>query len=350
MSNINYETFLSWAINHFGAENIRIRKGEILTHSPFCEDQRFNLWLRPDGGKKNRENGVFRCWKTDRRGSLVKLVSDLDNIPYEEAEELLGGNSTLRQLEQQIHEMFGAKTWEIPEITEPVPEPLQGIDLPPHTYLIDDLSKNHPFRQAAEEHLASRSIPTEGLYVCTRGDYKNRIIIPYYDQDGDLVYWNARTLSSRDDVPKYIKPNDENLDQTLVLYMQRHPKKGERIYLTEGEFDAMSLTLSGLCGVGCGGKFLSDVQINMIRPFIPIIATDNDEKKRDAGLEALLTIGGRLLEKGFGEVYYIRPPVGFKDWNALLHVKGADRLREYVVKHTKPFTNWTKNELICNHL
>jgi hypothetical protein len=348
MSQIDYDSFLSWATSHFGAENIRLRKDEILTHSPFCDDHRFNLWMRPDGGKKNRENGVFRCWKTDKHGSLVKLVSELDHIPFEEAEELLGGNSSLRQLEEQIHKMFGASTWVVPD-EAPVPAPL-AIDLPPHTYLIDDLSKNHPFRQAAESYLLGRSISTDGLYVCIKGEYKNRIVIPYHDEEGDLIYWNARTLSNREEVPKYMKPDDESLDQTLLLYMQRHPKKGSRVYLTEGEFDAMSLTLAGLCGVGCGGKHLSEFQIEMIRPYIPVIATDNDDKKRDAGLEALITIGTRLREKGFPEVHYIRPPVHFKDWNDLMHTRGVNAVHSYIIKHTKLFTSWTKNELTVNRL
>lgn len=347
---ICYDTFLQWATNRFGAENIRIRKDEILTHTPFCEDHRFNLWMRPDGGKKHRENGVFRCWKTDRRGSLVKLVSELDHIPFEEAEELLGGSSSLRQLEEQIHQMFGASTWKVPDVMPATPTAPQAIDLPPHTYLIDDLAKSNPFRQAAEAHLIGRSIPTDGLYVCTKGEYKNRIVIPYYDREGDLVYWNARTLSCREDVVKYMKPSNKGLDQTLVLYMQRYPNKGEKVHITEGEFDCMTLTLSGFCGVGCGGKFLSEAQIEMIRDYVPVLCLDNDEGKRDAGLEALIAIGTRLLEKGFPKVLFVRPPVNYKDWNALLHARGVELIHSYIDKHTKLFTSWTKNELVANHL
>lgn len=350
MSNVDYDSFLKWATDHFGAENIRIKKEEILTHSPFCDDSTFNLWMNPNGGKKGLENGAFRCWKTDRSGSLVKLVSELDHIPYDEAEQIICGSNSLRSLEEQINKLFGiANPWDNAP-TEPVIPSLPPVELPPNTYLIEDLAQNNPFRQAAERHLKGRSIPVAGLYVCIKGEYKNRIVIPYHDKDGDLIYWNARTLSDRDDIPKYMKPDDEKLDQTLILYMSRQPNKGERVYLTEGEFDAMSLNLSGLCGIACGGKSLSETQIEMLRDYIPVIATDNDQKTRDAGLEALVTIGDRLLVKGFRHVYYVRPPMGFKDWNALLHARGSAVVKQYIEKYTKPFTSGTRAELAANHL
>jgi DNA primase len=342
---VDYDTFLHWAKDHFGEENIRIKKSEILTHSPFCDDHTYNLWMRPDGGKKEREKGVFRCWKTDTKGSLVKLVSDLDNIPYEEAEELLCGTISLRQLEKKLHEFYGSPVE--PTIVIPKPHP---VDLPPYTYLIEDLSQNHHYRQLAEKYLAARAIPSSDLYVCIKGDYKNRIVIPYYDDEGDMIYWNARTLSRRDDVIKYMKPDDESIDPTRFLYMKKHPKAGSTIHLTEGEFDAMSLNLAGFYGAACGGKSLHGNQIEILRKFKVVIATDNDAKQRDAGLEALVTIGNSLLEKGFPEVFYVRPPVGYKDWNALLSSKGSHIVKSYIDKHTKTFNRWTEIALTSNHM
>ncbi len=346
MSNVDYDIFLGWATDRFGADNIRLRKDEILTHSPFCEDFKFNLWMRPDGGKQKRPNGVFRCWKTDRHGSLVKLVSELDRISYDDAEEMLCGGSSLRALEAQIHEYFGVRNpWGDP-VTAPEPPAIPMIDLPLHTYRINDLSSQHPHRIEALRILGERHLPSDGLYVCTQGKYRDRIIIPYLDEEGRIVYWNARTMLDRDDIPKYMKPEDDSVDNTQLLYWSRRPNRGETLYLTEGEFDAMSLTLCGLCGVAYGGgKTLSDTQVELLRPHHVVIATDNDEKKQDAGRIALLGIGENLLSKGINKVGYIRPPRGYKDWNKLMEKTNRDTVKQYILDHTKQFTPWTRNEL-----
>lgn len=348
---VNQDVFLKWVVGHFGSDNIRIKgNGEILANSPYTpeEDRGRNLWMNPSGGKRKLEGGAFRCWKTDKMGSLVWLVSDLDNIGYEDAEEMLCGITSLRRLEREVEEFFGGVPVSEPYVLD---DSHPSIDLPPHTYLISNLSKNHPYRQKSEEYLEERKIPIEGLHVCIRGDYTNRIVIPYYDRTGGLIYYNARTMSKKEGVIKYMKPEDETVDQTKILYFRDWPENGMKVYITEGEFDAMSLNISGMYGVACGGKHLSGEQIESIRRFVPVIATDNDEgKKRNSGLEALITIGNGLLDNLFKEVYYIRPPKGYKDWNALLQAKGPESLRLYAQKFTKPFTTSTEGLLRTNNL
>lgn len=355
MSNVDYDTFLQWATDKFGPENLRIRNNEIKTHSPFTADvdKGFHLWMNPAGGKNERPNGAFRCWKTDRRGSLVKLVSELDHVPWDVAEEMLCGGSALRRLEAEMHGIIArADPWgtgaQAPaEEHEPGPTP---VSLPPHAYRITDLSASNEHRQAAEAYLSGRKLPPDDFYVCTRGPYRNRIVIPYHDEDGDIVYWNARYFGKRDDVDKYMKPEDEDVDRTCLLFAPAWSRPGERVHITEGEFDAVSLSLAGLRAVACGGKHLHDAQIERLRGRIPVLATDNDAKARDAGLEALLDMGERLVAKGFGEVHYVRPPVGYKDWNELLQKRGPDTLRAYVERHTKPFGSWTRQALRFQHL
>lgn len=343
---VDYETFLQWATDRFGPENIKIQKDEIKTHSIFAEDHKFHLWMNPTGGKSSRpELGSYRCWYTDRMGSLVSLVSIVDKIPYDEAEELICGSSSLRALEKKVDEFYRVKAEEPLPIQYLVNE---GLELPPHTFGLDEISRYNKYGIRAIRYLESRKIPTNGLHVCIDGDYKNRVIIPYYDSEGRLVYYNARTLSTNPSVLRYMKPDNPVYKQEDVLFMPVWPRNGSKIYLTEGELDAISLNVAELIGGAFGGKSLSDLQMEMLRRrnYIPVLALDNDEEKKiDSGREALIKIGDKLLANGFGEVYYVRPPKGYKDWNKLLELKNKELVKAYIEKFEQPYNSWTAHTL-----
>jgi DNA primase len=338
---LDFDTFLRWATNKFGAENIRFRGNEICTHSMFAdEDHKFHLWMNPSGGKKGLKGGAYRCWKTDKRGSLIALVAHLDRIDYEEAEELLTGTTSLRALEKKLEEYFGCQG----DVDyNDVPEIKQRLELPLYTYLIEDLSSSHGFRVRAEAYLEKRKIPTDGLYVCIKGDYRNRIVIPYYNSEGDLIYFNARTMDTNPKALRYMKPDSDEIKQNEILYMKEWPRKGSQVYITEGEFDAMTLNLCGLYGTACGGKFLSQSQVELLRPYVPVLATDGDI----SGKKALVSIGTELQARGFEKVYYVRPPKNYKDWNAVLEKHSPETIKDYITKNQKIFTQWTQEKFLA---
>jgi DNA primase len=289
--------------------------------------------MNPSGGKKNLEGGAYRCWKTDAMGSLVSLVAECDNIPYDEAEELLLGSATsLRSLENKLHKFFEQGPDPVDEVVE---TPRQEIELPEYSFLIDRMMPSNFWRLRAKNYLNNRKIPSMGLYVCTDGEHKNRIIVPYYDREGSLIFWNGRTMSDNKKVLRYAKP--KHGDQANVLYMTEWPKPGEKVYLMEGEFDAITLGMADLAGCACGGKYLSANQIEMLRGYEIVLAFDAD----DPGLEALINIGNSLLESGFSRVSYVRPPVIYKDWNKLLQVRNLQTVRAYVERFEKRFTSNT---------
>jgi hypothetical protein len=342
---VDYDAFLSWAENKFGKENIKFRRGnrEICTHSMFVEeDHKFHLWMNPDGGNKGRENGAYRCWKSTppRTGSLVGLVSELDGISYEQAEELICNSPSLRTLEQKVHRLFESYS---EERTIPV-ESNDSINLPLFTQRIDDMEEGG-WKEKAVAYLTNRKVPTEGLYVCTGGDFKNRIVIPYYDSHGRMIYFNARTMSKDDKVLKYMKPDGTDIQQSDLLYFPKWPRPGEKVLLMEGEFDSKSIHLAGFYAAACGGKSLSDQQIQLLRGYIPVLAFDTDKSGQDVGRQAMVSIGKKLLENGFPEVYYIRPPRQYKDWNKVHQERGLAVLHKYVEANQRRFGAWTEDHL-----
>jgi DNA primase len=128
--------------------------------------------------------------------------------------------------------------------------------------------------------------------------------------------------------------------------MTEWPTTNSQVFIMEGEFDAMTLKLAGYVGCACGGKFMSDSQIELIRPYEPVLAFDAD----NAGLEAMLNIGNLLLERGFPKVYYVRPPRSYKDWNGLLVNKDIEIVKMYIEKYKKIFTKDTQAILLSHKI
>lgn len=348
---VNFETFLNWAKNKFGEENIKIKNTphgtEICTHSFFAhekgiEDSKFHLCMNPSGGVSKRpERGSYRCWKTNAMGSLVKLVANCDHISYEEAEERICGISTLRQLEERCHNLFETKT----EVS--VTKKTKKVEFPPNTYEIDSLPESHFMRLRAKNYLENRKIPTNGFHVCVAGEYANRIIIPYYNREGSLIWYNGRLMSDSQGVLRYLKCKSDGVNHDDVLYMSDWPAAGSKVYLMEGEFDAKTLGLCGMTGCAVGGKSLSKAQLEMIKQYQLVLAFDSD----DSGYEANNNIGSDLLNYGYEKnITYVRPPKEYKDWNKLYKEKNADVVKWFINKYTKNFTPDTPNELRFNRL
>lgn len=346
---VDFDLFYEWAQDHFGEENIKIKKTshgvEICTNSVWSEskigktDSKFHLWMNTSGGKsKHPEFGSYRCWLTDEMGSLVGLVCKLSGIDWEEAESRICGTTSLRVLEQRVHDFFGST-----DFVDVVVKESKNIDLPKSSYLINELLPNNLMRNRAEKYLADRKIPIDDMYVCIAGDFKNRIVIPYYNSDNELIYYNSRIMDEKNKM-RYRKCDSVNKES--VLYMTNWPKPKTKIYIMEGEFDAISLKLSGLVGCACGGKYLSDKQIDLIKNYEPVLAFDSD----NAGLQAMVDIGSSLLEKGFPKISYVRPPKVYKDWNKLLKEKNVETVYEYIKRFEKPFTSFTSDILLSNKI
>lgn len=350
---VDFDLFYDWSKEYFGEENIKLKNTshgvEICTNSIWSEakigkvDVKNHLWMNPSGGKsKNPEIGSYRCWLTDQKGSLVGLVSNLEHISWDEAETLICGTASLRMLEQKVHEFFGSKE-DLEIQIQPISIVENKLELPYSSYLIDSNS-THFLKIKAKEYLEKRKIPTTGFYFCVAGDYKNRIIIPYYDGQDNLIFFNARLISEKKDVLRYLKA--KNVNQEEVLYVPKWPKKGSKIYVMEGEFDAKSLELCGLFSAACGGKYLTDTQIELIRDYNPVLSFDAD----GAGLRSTIDVGNTLLEKGFTNIRYIRPPKAYKDWNKLLVQRNEQVIIDYINRFEKPFTIDTESILLSNHI
>lgn len=341
---VEYAEFLKWAESRFS--DVVVSGDEIKLNSIFVEDYKHHLWCNPAGGKNEREHGVYHCWKSGERGTLVNLVKQVDKCTYDEALELLGTDSGLADLEQRLEEFMAAQQ-PFSAISEPEPE--NKLAYPEGTLPITSLPNSNFWRVESETYLLGRKLNPHDYLICTTDkDYKNRIVIPYFDKDCKLIYWNARFLNDSDKVAKYLGPDKAcGVGKGDVIYMAGNwPPMGARLYLTEGEFDAKSLAQAGFYAAALGGKDITERQIELIRDFIPVLAFDNDfGKKVDAGGEAVLSVGDKLKQAGFKSVYFVRPPTTYKDWNAMLVDTSHRLINAYVLQHVKPYSFETRIQM-----
>jgi DNA primase len=317
---IDFNTFLGWAKETFG-EDILVSKNEIRINSPFSSgDTGYHMWCNPSGGKKKVKHGVFRCFKSEKKGSLISLVMQVDNCGYELALEKLNGEYI--DLSKDI-DFFNEDFEEEKEEKEKI------IKFPEFCCKID--SANYYWKKHATNYLTERKIPTTDFYICYDGVYKNRILIPYWNENKELIYWNTRALGNSK--LRYRGPEKEiGVGKSDVLYFPKQFEKGSLLYITEGEFDAYSLCLCGLNAVACGGKSLSDKQAIKLSEYKIALSLDTDK----AGLEALPTMVEKLEMYGVTNIMLIRPAVGYKDWNEMLKALGPKVVYNYVGINKKP--------------
>lgn len=335
---IDYDSFVKWCEDKFDGQVITKGK-EVKINSIFTADHKYHLWCSVEGGKYKREDGVYHCWKTGNKGTLMGLVMQVEGCTYQEAQDILEGGTSIRVLEEKLHEFFENKQ-------NTVSRPESKIKLPEETYPICDLSYLH--RREAEDYITNRRLQIDGLYYCTGGEYRSRIVIPYYDQDGKLIYFNARHVGKSK--LRYMGPPKTcGVGKSDVLFAQKWPPPGSKVYLTEGEFDAMTLNVCGMFGIACGGKNLSDKQLEMLRPYKVCLALDADDtivESASPGLQGMMEMGRKLLSI-FVPTTFVRPPKQFKDWNKMLIVLNAEIVSAYIEKCEKPFDPLTIEQLMC---
>lgn len=326
--NIDFDKFAKWATARFGEENVLVKGKEIRINTIFePDDSSYHLWCSPSGGKKKRKFGVFHCFKTDKKGSLVKLVQIVDSCDREDAISTLQGRTSIHDLEQRLEEIFKQQD------LEHTPEPIKSdFTLPPACELISDLGSNNWWRRKAEEYLSARKIPIDGLYICTDDKYKARIIIPYYDRQGKLIYWNGRHIGKSK--CKYLGPPKEvGVGKEDVVYMAgKWPQPGEIVYLCEGEFNAKSLYLAEFNAAACGGKNMSEKQALLLGEYRIVLCLDRD-KAGKAGTTKMSSIITSLAGINRDKLMYVIPPKGYNDWNDVLVRNSAELLHHYILKN-----------------
>lgn len=323
---VDYNKFVDWAQSRFSA--VDLHGNEVCVNSIYTDDQKKKLWCNPSGGKNRVRFGVFHCWKTNKKGTLVSLVMEVDRCSKNKALETLGiqFDSKLPIDDIDFDIVFEEENFELDFEKEQ-----KELSLPPFCHKIN-VAPQHWYENA-NRFLNARKIPSDDFYICTQGKYEGRIIIPYYNSKNKLVYFNGRTIMGHQ--LRYKGPEKEiGVGKSDVIYFPKFPPPGRTVYLCEGEFDAYALNLCGFEAAACGGKYISEKQSVILSPYKVVLAMDSDE----AGQQSMPAIYNKILQYNINDdLDFVSPPKVYKDWNEFLIKHDSAIVAAYISMHKKRY-------------
>lgn len=134
----------------------------------------------------------------------------------------------------------------------------------------------------AEQFCKDRLIPEniwKMWFVGVGGKYKDRIIIPFYDDKGNIYWWQGRTLTNQ--IPKYL---NRVANRNNAIYNYYNIDKKRPVIVTEGPIDSVFLENSiAVLGTKIPEKVKEKLdKLNCYYLF------DNDEEGRKISLKYLL--------------------------------------------------------------
>ena len=258
----------------------------------------------------NIDSGLWQCFKTGRTGNFTSFYAHVENVPYFRAQRDLAIKN-FDYLGEDIH-----------------------IDERPHAQLELDTSElypitinsgnsNDPTMLDAWSFLFGRGLfnelyeEEEPFYLCKKGTFQNRIIIPF-TYLGTVFYYQGRSIYG--EKPKYLNPSTEVAPKpSEILYP--YDEEEDLLVVCEGPLDALSLHLRGVNATCTIGSSTSPTQAEMLSTFKGriIMGYDNDE----AGQRGIDKFDRLRKERRMEPFEVCFPPSGHKDWNSA-HIANFD--------------------------
>ena len=211
-SSVNAETKVQWEFN---------------CQSDTCRgDNKYNLAF-------NSDRNVFKCWKCKESGVVHKLA-----YRYGSKDDYSKLKLVLPSINSNQANVFRRKVANHNLTTCPLPE-----GFIPLNKAIKSTMHSLAYNYATEKRMLSRDdIDKFGIGYTEIGAYKNRLIIPSFNQNGDVNYFEARTFLKGNKL-SYYKPDKkvfpkQNVPEKYdIIFNEYNINWDLPIYLVEGVFD-----------------------------------------------------------------------------------------------------------------
>jgi len=208
---------------------------------PLCGDSAKNERKKRFHLDYNGGNPKWNCFNCDAGSkNFISLYCQVLNIDYKTA----------------CEQLFKYDKKKIKERLSPVKvKPATVLNAPTDfNWILDDCKREtdsmiyHTYVKLLTEFRAERQIPNNyDLFLAHKGRYKNRIIIPIYDADGNIIFFQARSLPSLDLEPKYLNPVTE---KSMIIHNESVFDRDKYIIVTEGLIDAFMIGDQGTTSLG----------------------------------------------------------------------------------------------------
>jgi hypothetical protein len=270
-------------------------RGNYAYHCPFCNHHKSKLEINFTENKKG-EN-PWHCWACDRKGKKIYQIFKHIQVP----------SNTMAELRSIVKTEFNDKEVVVEE----------KVSLPKEFKSLLNVSKTDILGRHALTYLKSRNINEEDIVkynigYCETGRYAKMVIIPSYDENGNLNYFTGRSFEKEPSV-KYRNPSVSRDIIPFELFINWEIP----FILCEGPFDAIAIKRNAIPLLG------KNIQSNLMKKIVMssvekiYIALDKDAQKQ------ALSFCERLMNEG-KEVYLVdmqdKDPseMGFKNFTNLI--------------------------------
>ena len=232
---------------------------ETLFKCPTCDHHKLKFSV-------NIRKNVFKCWVCDYRGRNVRrLVRRFGTFVQLQRWDEFTGRHDL----ERFAELFDSRS---------SVDPLPTLDLPEEFI---SLAGAIPATGVyAHKYLCSRGITKADILkwkigYCFGGEYRSRIIIPSFNDNGDISYFMARTYNG--DSYKYKNPKASK----DIVFNELYIDWNEDLTIVEGVFDAITAG-NGVPILGSTLRSNSDLIRKIVYNDTPVyVALDPDARKKE---------------------------------------------------------------------
>jgi DNA primase len=198
-----------------------IDKGtELLFTCPVCNHHKPKFSV-------NVDKNVYKCWVCDYRGRNVRrIVRRFGSYNQLQSWDQLSGVSDLERFNDLFVEGFGRED----ETKTPIQIPEEFVTL---TQSSTPATGTYAMKYLASRGISKQDILRWKIGYCFSGEYRNRIIIPSFDEDGDCNYFIARSYNG--DSFKYKNPKASK----DIVFNELFIDWNSDLVLVEGVFDAL---------------------------------------------------------------------------------------------------------------
>jgi len=247
-------------ILHETLGNYADKGSELLFVCPACDHHKRKFSI-------NIDKGFFKCWVCDYRGrNLRRLVRRFGSYTQLQKWDQVTNRTDLDRFADLFME---------PEREESK----QKLELPEE--FVSLCSRNIPATGVyALRYLQKRGVTKEDILrwkigFCFSGEYRNRVIVPSFDSDGDVSYFIARSYNG--DSYKYKNPSASKNVTFNELYIDWNSD----LTIVEGVFDAL-VAGNAVPILGSTLRTDSDLLRKIVLNDTPIfIALDPDAREKE---------------------------------------------------------------------
>ncbi len=264
-------------------------------HCPFCNHHKPKLEVNLT---ENREGkNPWHCWACDARGTTIyNLFKQLktDVSKFTELKSLVKTSKSIKET----------------QVVSSVVLPTEYISL--NNVDTSDIMARHALAYLKNRHVSKYDIIKYNIGYCKEGLYKNMIILPTYDKDGNINYYTARSFEKE----PYVKYRNPSASRD-VIPNEHLINWNVPVILCEGLFDAMAIKRNAipLLGKNIQSSLMKKIVTSVVDKIY--IALDRDAIKQ------ALKFCERLMAEG-KEVYLVdlqdKDPseMGFKNFTKLI--------------------------------